>query len=69
MGVVETIASGRGIRDLAILQKRFGRRNWRKLKGIAMIRLGNGDIVDAERHWYEAHGMGKRWMKVKRYLS
>ncbi len=66
---VETIASGRGIRDLAILQKKFGRGNWRKLKGIATIRLANGDVVDAELHWYEAHGIGKRWMKVKRYLS
>ncbi|HUF30587.1 MAG TPA: hypothetical protein VMM77_07955 [Gemmatimonadaceae bacterium] len=66
---VETIASGRGIRDLAILQKKFGRGNLRKLKGIATIRLANGDVVDAELHWYEAHGIGKRWMKVKRYLS
>jgi hypothetical protein len=66
---VETIASGRGIRDLAILQKKFGRGNWRKLKGVATIRLANGDVVDAELHWYEAHGIGKRWMKVKRYLS
>lgn len=66
---VETIASGRGIRDLEILQKKFGRGNWRKLKGVATIRLSNGDVVDAELHWYEAHGIGKRWMKVKRYLS
>ena len=66
---VETIASGRGIRDLASLQKKFGRGNWRKLKGVATIRLSNGDVVDAELHWYEAHGIGKRWMKVKRYLS
>jgi hypothetical protein len=66
---VQTIASGRGIHDLAILQKKFGRANWRKLKAIATIRLSNGDVVDAELHWYEAHGVGKRWMKVKRYLS
>jgi hypothetical protein len=66
---VETIASGRGIRDLAALQKRFGRGNWRKLKGFATIRLSNGDVVEAELHWYEAHGIGKRWIKVKRYLS
>jgi hypothetical protein len=69
LGNVETIASGRGIHDLAILQKKFGRGNWRKLKGVATIRLSNGDVVDAELHWYEAHGIGKRWMKVKRYLS
>lgn len=66
---VETIAAGRKIRDLDVLQKKFGRGNWRKLKGFGTIRLSNGDVVEAELHWYEAHGIGKRWMKVKRYLS
>jgi hypothetical protein len=63
------IASGHGIRDLAALQRRFGRGSWRKLKGIATVRLEDGTITEAEIHWYEAHGIGKRWMKIKQYLD
>lgn len=66
---IETIASGHGIRDLTELQERFGRANWRKLKGFATVRLEDGTIAEAEIHWYEAHGIGKRWMKIKRYLD
>ena len=65
---VSTIATKSGIRDLATLQKRFGRGSWRKLKGFATIRLANGIVTEAELHWYEAHGIGKRWLKIKRYL-
>jgi hypothetical protein len=36
---IETIATGHGIRDLAELQERFGRANWRKLKGLTTVRL------------------------------
>jgi hypothetical protein len=63
------IATGRAIRDLAILQKRFGKGEWRKLKGFATIRLEDGTIAEAELHWYEAHGIGRRWIKIKRYLD
>lgn len=66
---IETIATGHGIRDLAILEKQFGRANWRKLKGFATVRLEDGTLSEAEVHWYEAHGIGKRWMKIKRYLD
>ena len=66
---VDTIATGHGIRDLAALQERFGRGNWRKLKGFATVQLEDGTIAEAELHWYEAHGIGKRWMKIKRYLD
>lgn len=66
---VEIIASLHGIRDLAVLQKRFGRGNWRKVKGFATVRLADGRIADAEIHWYEAHGIGRRWIKIKRYLD
>jgi hypothetical protein len=66
---VDTIASGHGIRDLAELQKQFGRGSWRKLKGFATVRLEDGTIAEAEIHWYEAHGIGKRWVKIKRYLD
>jgi len=65
---LETIASGHGIRDFRDLVERFGRGNWRKLKGVATVRFANGTIAEAEVHWYEAHGIGKRWLKVKRVL-
>jgi hypothetical protein len=66
---IQTIAIGPRIRDLGVLQERFGRGNWRKLKGLATVRLDDGTIAEAEVHWYEAHGIGKRWMKIKRYLD
>ena len=62
---VETIAEGRGIRSLKRLRKLFGGRKWRKKKGIARICLGNGDVVLAELHWYEAQGIGKKYIKIK----
>ncbi len=64
---VETIAVGSGIRDIARLRKAYGRGRWRKLKGVAQMRLANGRIRLAEVHWYEAHG--KRESKRKRYLD
>ena len=66
---IETIAVGRSIRDLYRLKKTYGSGRWRKLKGIATIRLANGRIRLAELHWYEAHGIGKREIKRKRYLD
>lgn len=67
--VVEVIAQGRGIRRLAMLTKRYGSGNWRKLKGIAWVRLDDGRVEEAEIHWYEAHGIGRRRMKIKRFLG
>jgi hypothetical protein len=67
--VLETIASGRGIRDLRRLHRSYGRGRWRKMKGSARIRLRNGDVRLAELHWYEAHGIGKREVKRKSYLD
>ena len=66
---IETIASGNAIRDLKRLRKQYGRGRWRKLKGIAEIRLVTGRIRLAELHWYEAHGVGKKEIKRKRYLD
>jgi hypothetical protein len=66
---VAIIAAGHGIRDLARLQKTFGRGNWRKLKGFATVETADGTIAEAEIHWYEAHGIGRRWLKIKRYLD
>ena len=62
---IETIASGPGVRDRARLQKRYGKGHWRKLKGIAKVRVVSGRIRLAEIHWYEAHGIGKREFKIK----
>lgn len=66
---IEVIATGNKIRDIARLKKNYGLGRWRKLKGIAMVRLSNGRIRRAELHWYEAHGIGKREIKRKRYLD
>lgn len=66
---IETIASGHGIRILARLIRLYGRGNWRKLKGIATVRLENGTIAEAELPWFEAHGIGKRKMKIKRIIE
>jgi hypothetical protein len=67
--VVETIASGKGIRDLKRLRRSYGKGRWRKMKGIARIRLMTGRVRLAELHWYEAHGIGKKEIKRKRYLD
>jgi len=66
---VETIAAGRGIRDLARLRRLYGKGCWREMKSRARIRLRNGRIRVAELHWYEAHGIGKKEFKRKRDLD
>ena len=69
INVVETIASGKGIRDLKRLRRSYGKGRWRKMKGMARIRLMTGRVRLAELHWYEAHGIGKKEIKRKRYLD
>ncbi len=66
---IKTIAIGSGIREIGRLRKQFGTGRWRKLKGVAQVKLNNGRIRLAEIHWYEAHGIGKRKMKIKRFLD
>ncbi len=66
---IETIAIGSKIREIARLRQQFGKGRWRKLKGVATVRLKNGRIRKVELHWYEAHGIGKRKLKIKRYLG
>jgi hypothetical protein len=66
---IEIIAVGKNIRGLAYLQKIYGRGRWRKLKGIAQVKLPNGRIRRAEIHWYEAHGIGRKDVKIKYYLE
>ena len=66
---IETFAIGSGIRELARLRKFYGRGRWRKRKGIATVRLSDGTIRLAELHWYEATGIGRKELKLKRYLD
>ena len=68
MAEVELIAVGRSIRDLERLQRLYGRGRWRKLKAIATVRYLDGTMDVAEVHWYEAHGIGRRDLKIKRTL-
>jgi hypothetical protein len=69
ISAIQTIATGRGIRRLKFLRKRYGGRLWRKQKGIASIRLAGGSIRQAEIHWYEAHGVGRVGWKIKHFLD
>ena len=45
---IEPIAVGRGIRDRRRLQKAYGKGHWRKLRGIATVRLLDGTIHTAD---------------------
>lgn len=62
---IETIARGKGVRNRAQLQRQYGEGRWRKLKGVAYVRLLNGSVRFAEIHWYQAQGIGKREFKIK----
>ena len=66
---IETIAVGGRIREIMRLRRQYGSGRWRKLKGIARVRLSNGNVRTAEVHWYEAHGIGRKKMKIKRLLD
>jgi hypothetical protein len=66
---IEVIAAGPSIRQLAMLQTQYGTGNWRKLKGVAWVRIEDGRLQRAEVHWYEAHGIGRRRLKIKRILA
>jgi hypothetical protein len=65
MTQIETIASGSGVRERARLRRYYGLGRWRQLKGIARVRLVDGTIRLADIHWDEAHGIGKRELKLK----
>jgi hypothetical protein len=66
---IETIAAGNGIRILPFLRRKFGKGRWRKLKGKATVRMSNGDVRLTEIHWFEAHGIGKRLLRIKYFLD
>ena len=72
VGTIEeeaVIAVGPSMRIRSYLRKTYGQGRWRKMKGTAKVRLPNGALRKVELHWYEAHGMGKRELKIKRYLD
>jgi len=66
---IETIASGRGVYIRRYLERIYGRGRWRKMKGIATVELADGTICEAEIHWYEAHGIGRKEFKIKRIIK
>ena len=66
---IKIIAVGSRIREIARLRKAFGTGRWRKLKGVATVRFEDGTIQRVELHWYEAHGIGRKKLKIKEYLD
>lgn len=66
---VETFAVGNAIREISRLRRVYGSGRWRKRKGVAQVRLSDGTACQAELHWYEAHGIGRKEMKIKRFLD
>ena len=66
---IETISEGSGIRILSLLRKQYGAGHWRKLKGIAKVRLHDGTLRLAEVHWFEAHGIGRKKVRIKAFLD
>jgi hypothetical protein len=69
ISAIETIAVGSAIRDIARLRKLYGEGRWRKCKGVALVCLPDGIVCQAEVHWYEAHGIGRKEAKIKYILS
>ncbi len=65
---IETIATGRSVYIKRHLERVYGKGHWRKMKGITTVRLANGTICEAEIHWFEAHGIGRKDFKIKRLI-
>ena len=66
---LETIAIGNSIRVIKRLKRFYGGGRWRKLKGIAKVKLPDGTICKAEVHWYEMSSVGRKECRIKRILS
>lgn len=66
---VEVIARGVSVRERARLRAQFGQGRWRKMKGVASVQLKDGRRRLAEVHWFEAHGIGRRKLKIMRFLE
>ena len=65
---IETIAEGRSVYIRRYLERSYGKGRWRKMKGIATVRLADGTIGEAEVHWFEAHGIGRKDFKIKKVV-
>jgi uncharacterized protein with ACT and thioredoxin-like domain len=65
---IETIATGQGVYIRRYLERTYGKGRWRKMKGIATVQLADGTIYEAEIHWFEAHGIGRKDFKIKRVI-
>ncbi|MGR3318201.1 MAG: hypothetical protein ACUZ8O_06935 [Candidatus Anammoxibacter sp.] len=63
---IETIAKGHGVNIRRYLVRTYGKGRWRKIKSFARVQLPDGAIIDAEIHWFEAHGIGRKDFKIKR---
>ena len=66
---VETIAAGRGVYLRRYLERTYGKGRWRKMKGVGTVQLADGEICEAEIHWFEAHGIGRKDFKIKRVIG
>ena len=69
ISAIEIIAVNLSIRERDKLKAQFGNYRWKKLKGVSYVRFPNGETYKAEIHWYEAHGVGRRKMKIKYILE
>jgi len=65
---IETIAEGRGVYIRRYLERTYGKGRWRKMKGIGTVKLADATICEAEIHWFEAHGIGRKDFKIKRVI-
>lgn len=52
----------------AIVESRLARAQ-ASANGVARIRLDDGTTRTAELHWYEAHGIGRKEVRIKRFIS
>jgi hypothetical protein len=66
---IETIAAGRAVYIRHYLERTYGAGRWRKMKGRATVQLSDGTVCEAEIHWYEAHGIGRKDYKIKRVIG
>jgi hypothetical protein len=66
---IEVIAVGTVIRDLGYLEKTYGPGRWRKLKGSAPCQGPQWKWQVGLITLNEAHGIGRKEIKIKRYLG
>jgi hypothetical protein len=48
-----------------VVESAIRKHRWRKLKGVATVKLKDGRMRLAEIHWYEAHAAGRKEFKIK----